>query len=354
MKKLLSLILLCGFASHSTTAALTDTITVDVIKPVQESQQNRLQLTGSIEAIQDTDLAVQQSGVVEAIFVDQGDYVKQGDKLLQLDATIANYRLNELKALLSVIKIEYDEANRLYKEVLALSKTQVVAQTLIAQRQADVARAKSRHIQQQAAVDLQTEVLKRFTLYAPFDGVIAQRNSDVGEWVTPQQWVFNLVSNKGLRLRIALPQEYFSIFRREPGMATIMPDYQDATELQLPVSNIVAVSNPATRTVTALIELPQSQQLIAGMSARVSLDIGGNGQDFLWLPQSAIKSHPDGGSSVFAVQNGKAKRFVVQLGKQQGDKVAVMGAMPQLNYVVKGVEILQDGQWVTVNTSGNQ
>lgn len=330
-------------------------ITVDVIKPHSETQQNNLQLTGSIESIQDTQLAVQQSGAVKALLVDEGASVNQGDKLLQLDSTIAEHRLDELQAQLSIAKIELQETQRLYEEVLALSKTQVVAETRIAERKAAEARATAILGRQQAAVDLQKEVVARHTVLAPFDGVIAARNADIGEWVTPQQWVFNLISNQGLRLRLAVPQEYFSLLRDNEVVATVTPDSVKSgsannIQLQLPLSQLVAVSDLSTRTITALIELPETENLISGMSARVSLNVGAKMQNQLWLPQSAVKAHPDGGSSVFAVENGKAKRFVVTLGKKRADEIAIIGANPSLDYVVKGVELLQDGQQVRIGS----
>lgn len=351
MLRIISIFILMYFLLAKPTIAqvVTEGIRADVIKPRVEVVQSALQLTGSIEAINNTDLAVQQAGAVLALFAEQGDNVKKGDKLLELESTIAQYRLNELQALLSVTQIEHEEAKRLYDEVLALSKTQFVAETLLAERKAFVARANAAVIRQRAAMDLQKEVLKRFTLYAPFDGVIAMRSADIGEWVVPQQPVFNLVSNGQLRLRVALPQEYYARFNDKPGMATITPDFDGATQLQLPVTGLVAVTDPNTRTVIALIDLPASNALIAGMSASVRLEIAEAGETLIWLPDTAIKSHPDGGSSVFAIENGKAKRYVVQIGKKQGDDVAVVGAPPELNYVIKGVELMQDGQDVTAN-----
>lgn len=210
--------------------AAQETTTVDVITPRAEVKQNSLQLTGTIEAIQNAHLAVQESGSALELFVDQGATVKKGDKLLQLDATVAQYRLNELQALLSVAQIGYQEAQRLYDEVLALSKTQVVAETLIAERKAAVALANAAKISRQSAVDMQKEVVARFTLHAPFDGVIAERNVDIGEWVVPGQWVVNLVSNQGLRVRVAVPQEYFLVFKRHNAMATVLPDITGSAE----------------------------------------------------------------------------------------------------------------------------
>lgn len=96
--------------------------------------------------------------------------------------------------------------------------------------------------------------------------------------------------------------------------------------------------------------MPHSKELIAGISARVRLDFGDQGDAILWLPQTAIKADPDGGSSVFAVENGAAVRYVVQPGAKKGNMVAVSGAPTGLEYVVRGVEVLRDEQSVQVGS----
>lgn len=329
-------------------------LSVDITKAELAAQKQTLQLTGSIEAVRDADLAVLQAGVVEAFFVDVGDVVEKGDKLLQLDAVLAKLQLQELEATFAVAQVEAREAKRLYDEVLALSKTQFVAETTIAQRRANVALAKGTLNEQQAARDRQREIVKRHTVFAPFTGVIVSRNADIGEWVVPQQSVFNLVSNSNLRIRVAVPQEFFNAFKSRSIEAIVQADDGSASQKILSVSSVVAASDPASRTITTLIDLPANSEFISGMSVTVNFDLGSETDALIWLPETALKVHPDGGGSVFAVINNVAKRIVVQAQKRQGNMVAISGAEPTHDYVVKGVELLHDGMPVTVNTkAGN-
>ena len=212
---------LCFIFGLSITSSLSaQTTAVDVFYPKPSTAYKTLKLTGTVEAAQNADLASLQAGVIEQLFVEVGDKVSKGQKLLALDATLAKLTLAETKASVDSSKVSLAEAKRLYQEVLALSKQQVVAQTLINERKAAVAAANAELARQTASLARQTELVNRHTLYAPFAGVIASRNADLGEWVTQQTSVFNLVEQDKLRLALAVPQEYYQYLNHDQGHNT--------------------------------------------------------------------------------------------------------------------------------------
>ncbi|MCO7224400.1 efflux RND transporter periplasmic adaptor subunit [Pleionea sp. CnH1-48] len=327
-----------------------DTVEVDIFYPKAGIHQQALQLTGSVEAEQDAGLASLQAGRVAELFVDAGDLVEKGQKLLTLDASLAELSLAEARAALEAAKVERSEAERLYEEVQVLSKRQVVAQTQISERRAQVARAKAELTRQEANVAIAAEVLRRHTLYAPFAGVIAKRSTDIGEWVSQQNEVFTLVKQSALRLKVAIPQQYFSILSKHSNIKiNVQSNAVGSNVLNLSVSRLVPVFDQQSRTMSAYIKLPQSSAFAAGMSANAELFLPNQTEPLVWLPKSAIKQHPDGGNSVFAVVSGKAKRVFVNINEQRDDLVAVTQASANLAYVISGVELLRDGQKLKVN-----
>ena len=102
MKKIINLASAVAVSlALQTTAVQAEPSQVDVLKPIGVQTHQRLSLTGTVEAIQHADLAPLQAGLVADIYVEQGDEVKQGQKLLQLDATLAQLTLSQTKAQLS-------------------------------------------------------------------------------------------------------------------------------------------------------------------------------------------------------------------------------------------------------------
>jgi RND family efflux transporter MFP subunit len=326
----------------------TKAINVDVIYPNASKQSETLTLTGTVEAKQNAFLAPLVSGLVADIYVEIGDKIKKGQALLQLDTRLIELEVQEAQANLSANEINVAEAKRLYDEVLALSKKQVVAQTLIAERRAFVANLQAQVARARAVLERQQEVLRRHRL-------VAQRNVDVGEWVSQQSSLLNVVSEQDLRLSFSVPQQYFNRFNTQETVAlTVLPNTPNAPAISASLSRLVPVTDSVSRTFTAQADLPQNIQgvseLSVGMSAQVELDLPNSSAQYIELPRSAIKQHPDGGSSVFVVDNNKAKRIITDYSMLANGNVSVQSTQTKLAYIVTGIELLSDGTPVIPNT----
>jgi len=328
---------------------------VELYQPSAQANAETIVLTGTVESSQTAKVAIQQSGLVAKLFVESGDSVKQGQPLIELDNTLANLLLSQVAADLEATKVEIQEANRLYNEAKALAAEKLIAKSIISERRAALATAKSSLAKKEAELALQKEVVARHTLYAPFSGIVATRNINVGEWVTPQSDVLTLVDTATLRIPLAIPQEYYAFFSREGAIAAQL-QFDDASglKLQSTVSRVVPFARSNSRTFVAYVDLNNQQPLIAGMSAQVTLTLPSQQSELIWLPKSAIKQHPDGGASVFAAVDGKAKRYLVEVIKSRGNQVAVTGAPADINYVTTGVELLAEGQVLTVTSVKGQ
>ena len=331
-------------ASIISSNLMAEATKVDVFYPNSSQSNQSLALSGSIESRQHSELAPLRSGVVASLLVEVGDTVEAGQKLMVLDAKLAELNLAQVKAAAEAAEVVKNEAQRLYQEIISLSEKQLVAETLMSERQSAVAVAEAQANRAKAELAQQTEVVRRYTLYAPFAGVIAQRNVDVGEWVTEQTNVLTLVEQQNLRLNVSIPQEFYGQLAGKKDIQVIItPDFANARSISAKLDRLVTVANDTNRALTALIDLPEGTALVAGMSARAEIAIPESDQAVLWVPRSAIKQHPDGGRSVFAVVNNKAKRYLIDIVEQQQEKVAITGAPDNRALIISGVELLQDG-----------
>ncbi len=345
------LLLLFGLLSINATAQQASAaINVDVIYPKQSQDVRIIALSGTVEAKQHAQLASLESGLVSQLHVEIGDVVTKGQPLLRLNDSLAKLQVESATASLQAANVNLAEADRLHKEVLALSKQQVVPQTLIAERGAVLANAQAELARSAANLALQKEILARHILSAPFAGVIADRSIDVGEWLTQQSAVLTLVDQSHLRLSVSVPQQhYFQLAKADKVAVTVLPDLKQAAPIRASLSRFVPVSNSSNRTFTAQIDLPQNDVLVAGMSARAEIEIPNTSQDMIILPMSAVKLHPDGGSSVFIVEDDKAKRVITSFVDMRDGNVAISGQAFDKAYVISGVEVLSDG--MTVNAT---
>ncbi|TQV87586.1 efflux RND transporter periplasmic adaptor subunit [Aliikangiella coralliicola] len=372
MQKAIVPIISLFFTSIALTS-LAEPIQVEVFYPEQEIHKLSLELSGTVVAKQDAQLAPLEAGLVKNILVEAGDKVSAGQALLSLDDTLAKLRLAQAEANQISAQVQQQEAKRQYDEVVSLAKSKLVADSLLAERKASLASANAALSNSHAQVALQKEIVKRHTVTAPFDGVIAQRNVDLGEWISQQNQIFQLVSDKSLRLIVDLPQEHLkAISTSSDLMVLIIPDATPDQQYRLPLTNIVTVSEPVSRTLQVRIDLPEislpetnssesdlsenalpkneqpnNQVLIPGMSARARFDLSNKDDKLTWIPRSALKRHPDGGNSVFTVNTNKIKRHKISLIKSESDRIAVTGLPNEPAVVVSGTELLKDNQTVT-------
>ncbi len=339
-------------------ATMAETVEVKVIEPQQEPHELIIELSGNVVPEQDAQLATLEAGLVKGLFVEAGDKVVLGQPLLSLDDTLAKLRLSQEEADYLSARVQQREAQRQYDEVMSLAKSKVVADSLIAERKANLESAKSRLSNSQARVSLQKEIVKRHTLTAPFDGVIARRTVNLGEWINQQSQIFQLVSEQSLRLIVNLPQEHLkAISSQSEATALVIPDVMPDKQYQLPLTSIVAVSEPSSRTLQIRINLPADTGLLPGMSARARISLSDDKDILSWIPRTAIKRHPDGSNSVFTVhENQKTskpdgrkiiQRRKIKLVKSDLDEVAVTGLPVNSLVVVSGIELLKDNQSVT-------
>lgn len=342
-----SMLLLFLFANVNTWAETTN---VQVVYSKQEISNKELILTGNITALNDALLASLESGVVNTVKVDIGDHVAKGQVLMTLDSSLAEIELKQAKAALASAQVTYQENLRLYNEITELAKNKVIAKTLLAERKSNVAHSKAMREQTEATVARAQEIVNRHTLIAPFAGTIAQRTVDIGEWVSPQNTVFQLVSDNNLRIFVNIPQQYFNDVAQSSTINTIVsPDAQKKQPLQIPLTAYTPVSDPLSRTFSARIDLPNDQQLISGMSAKVQLLLPYENQSQVSLPKSALKRHPDGSYSVYSVVNNQVKRVAITLLRSGLDNVVVQGIDDNIAVITSGNELLIEGATVSID-----
>ena len=333
-------------------AMAQNAIKVDVMYPQQMEKSQTIQLPGTIQAKQNAQLASLEAGRVASLNAEVGDLIAEGQVLLSLDDQLAQLEVAGAAAGVKAAELNLQEAKRLYEEVAKLSVQQVVAKTLIAERAALLANAEVELARVKANHSLQQERLKRHSLKAPFAGVVALRNVDVGEWITPQNAVLTLVAQSDLRLTIEIPQQYYNVLQDSNQVqVTVIPDTDGVDPITADLSRLVPVSDAQTRTFTAQIDLPDSltKGLVVGMSATAELTFPDSAQTAIILPRAAIKQHPDGNSSVFTVENNRAKRLVTQYTNMPGDRVAIYGLPANQPYIVSGVELLREGSVLDLN-----
>ncbi len=312
-----------------------------------------LRYTGTVTAERDAALSPRVAGLVAAVLAEDGDAVKRGTVLLELDATLAQLTLAQARAALQEARARLAEQERLRDDAAALAAASNIAQTqaLTLAAEADIAAATVVRLEAEAA--RAAEIVARHRLVAPFDGIVRRRLVEVGEWVDTSAPVLELVTLGPVRFDVQVPQE------RYPAIAV---NQQVAVELDaLPgvrfagtVRARVPASDPASRTFLVRVVLEGTDgRVIPGMSGQASFRLPAT--TGVTVPRDAVLRGTDGALRVWTVvaddeaNTGKASARIVTTGAAQDGRVEIRSGLDAgALVVVRGNEGLREGQAVRI------
>jgi RND family efflux transporter MFP subunit len=277
---------------------------VTVVQPEVGRMDQTLSLPGNIEALEQANLYAHVGGYLKKIYVDEGDHVKKGQLLAEIDAPDIVQEYHKAKA-------EFDLKDVTDKRYQELLKEKVISQQEFDNIDADENESKARF--DNAAANL---AFTRIT--APFAGSIARRFKYPGDLISTtarsgsDQPLFVLVNEAKLRVAINVPQiEVAVIHPNDP--VDIRVDSFPGRIFTGVVSRLDALLDDATKTQRVLIDLNNADgALHAGMFATAVLHIK-EVNDAVTIPKDSVREE-DGKHYVFIDKDNKAYKKEVQLG----------------------------------------
>jgi multidrug efflux pump subunit AcrA (membrane-fusion protein) len=200
-----------------------------------------------------------------------------------------------------------------------------------------------------AQVGLAEKALGDTAVRAPFDGHITDRPVSVGEWVTKSAKVITVAKIQPIKANLQVPEaEAARVRLRYPVLATVQAHGSKTFE-----GVITAVNpgiDPASRSFTAEATFANKDTALRpGMFATAQI-VQGEGRPVAFLPRSAVQVDPNTDSHrVWVIQNNTAHLRVIQIGRQDGDHVAVVSGVNESDAVATtGLDKLYEGAPVRV------
>lgn len=322
---------------------------VTVAKPVLAELGESLRLSGSLTAEKQATLSPRMDGLVKEVLVDAGDTVKQGDILLRLDPAIAYQQLQQAKAATTEAHTGVDEAARLVKEAERLRGENYISATELANRQSNLALSHASFAAAKAMENRVAEELRRHDLPAPFSGVISAKMTESGEWINRGDQVLGLVALDAVRIDVSAPQERFAEITAD-SRVEIFPDSLPGQQFPAKIIALVPVSNPQARSfLVRMVVDADTTKLLPGTSATAVIHLQSDVQE-ITIPRDAILRHPDGGRSVFVVDDENlTSRRQILIGRESADGVVVTeGLSLDDRVVIRGNELLSDNLLVEI------
>ena len=292
-------------------------------RPVDQVQD----YTATVEAEVKNNIAPASPVRIDKIFVEVGDRVAKGQKLVQMDAA----SLKQLKLQLENQEIEFKRVDELYK-VGGASKSEWDASKMAL----DVKKTSYKNL------------LENTSLLSPITGVITARNYDNGDMYSGGNPVLTVEQITPVKLMINVSETYFTKVKKGAPVSIKVDVYGDE-EFQGNISLVYPTIDAATRTFPVEIKLANKDQKVRpGMFARATLNFGT--QDNVVVPDLAIvKQAGSGDRYVFVYKDGKVTHNKVELGRRMGAEYELKsGVDNNAQVVVAGQIRLVDGTEVEV------
>lgn len=295
---------------------------------------------GEVEAMRRAELAAEADGEVLEVAVRVGDRVQQGDLLLRIDNSLAKARLAAARASRTETSQELEQARRDRERAESLG-ARVIPEAEI---ERDVTRANTLETRRArlSAAEREAKVqLGRHRVQAPFDGVIAARRVDPGDWVGPGSRVLDLVDDRTVEIIVEGSAEL--VQRIAPGSAATVQ--RDTAQVEAEIVGVVRALDPITRTAKVrLVPREPVPWLLPGASVDVSFTIHRD-EPGVVVPRDALV-YGAVGVRVVRVQDDAAAPLPVTVVATADDRALVQaeGLAPGDEVVVRGNERLRPGQ----------
>jgi RND family efflux transporter MFP subunit len=334
------------------------TPTVAVIQPKLGDPRTEVVLPGDMQAFTDSPIYARTNGYLKAWYYDIGSRVKKGDLLAVIESPEVDQQLDQARADLNTAKANYALARITSERYQNLLKSGSVAKQDVDNAVGDF-QAKSAAVASAEANVKRLEELQSFEkVYAPFDGVITARNTDVGHLInsgagSPATELFHMSAIRKLRVYVNVPQQYSASARPGLPAAITLPEFPGRRFN----GTLVRTANSidlASRTLLVEVDVDNpTGELLPGAYAEVHFQIP-NGTRALILPVSSLIFRSQG-LQVGTVENGHAVLKDITLGRDFGNEVEVIaGLNPTDKVIVNPPDSLVTGELVRIVSSSEE
>jgi RND family efflux transporter MFP subunit len=327
--------------------------TVSVVHPKHTAPAQEVVLPASVQAYIDSPIYARTNGYLKAWYADIGVHVKAGELLAEIDTPEVNQQLRQSRADLATAEANVHLAEITAERYAGLLKTDSVSKQDADNAESDYV-AKKTIVQSAQANDKRLEDLQSFEkIYAPFNGVITARNTDIGALIDSggsggaRTELFHIAQSGRLRVYVNVPEAYSQAAR--PGLTadltlTEFPGRRFAGKLVRTADAI----DPSTRTLLVEIAVNNpSGELLAGAYAEVHLKLP-SPKSSLILPVNALMFRSEG-LRVVVVNNGRAELRPIVIGHDFGTEVEVVaGLTADESVIVDPPDSIESGQQVRV------
>lgn len=217
--------------------------------------EHRVNLQGEVKTDQEIMLNAEANGVLLSVDVREGQFVKKGQKLAELDSEILSSNAQELETALEFAEYSYEKQLALFEKGVGTEFELKQAKNQLNSLKSQISTLKTQK--------------SKYIVRAPFDGYIDEIMVRKGEMAGAQSPLMRLVNNKEMRLSADISEYYYTKIAVGTPLNAYIPTLNK--KLDLKVTSVGSYIHPTNRTFKIQADVSQEKDLIPNMLAEISV-----------------------------------------------------------------------------------
>jgi len=294
---------------------------------------DEVELPGIIGASVEVTVSAQIGGIVDQIYVNEGDHIKKGDLIACIDKSDYKIALEASLANFNLAEINYNRIKKLLK------------QHAVSNAEYDSAKANYRSAK--ARLEQAKLSLKRCDIYSPITGIIDKKFAEKGELLAPGKNIVTLIDISTVKINIGIPERDVDYVRKLKSVDFVVTSL-GSKKITGKVNHISLSSNPMAKVYPMEVDVENNDEtLLPGMVVKAFV-VRHVYHDAIILPIFSVIPG-DNEYYTYIVKNGIAKKKKVELGTFQETKVHIVkGLKPGDEIIDKGLRLVADGSLVKI------
>jgi len=293
---------------------------------------------GVVESDRTAMLLPESAGIIKRIKVKEGDKVKSGQTLAQLDAAMVNSQIAELQTSYELAKTLFEKQDRLWKQNIG--------------SEMEYLQAKNRKEGLESAMNSAQTQLRMASVKAPYGGIIDEVFGKVGEMANPMQPMFRIVNNGIVYVTSEVSENHIKDVNIKTPVEVVFSSLGDTVQAE--ISEVGDFINPENRSFKVKVNLDQSNEkylpnLLASMKVRDYVS-----ENTIVLRSALIQQASDGSDFVYLLKKDgekytAEKRKIITGKEYQGYSEILSGLGDGDQVINEGARSVRNGQDIRID-----
>ena len=301
---------------------------------------NYIDIQGNAESDLNVAISAEMGGEVVKVFVEEGDAVKQGQMLVQLDDAILQRDMADLEVSLELASTVFEKQQKLWDKKIGSE-----IQYLQAKNNKESLETKKQKLQ---------TALGKTSIKAPVNGTVELIRIRQGEVAAPGHPILNVVNLDLIKVKADMPERYIASVKKGGEVLVEFPSLE--IEKKATVASVGNIVNPSNRTFRVEIDIPNKDHTVkANLLALIKLSEYQN-EKALTVPTRIIQRENNQDYVYVVAQNSEpaAQKRIITTGKSYGGETEVLSGLAAGEIVVNdGYQYVTDGAVVEIQNKAN-